>query len=122
MAATQQVVFSDKEKSDTEFFVFVNPEVYEEWESDKSVPISKVVQAFNIYVTRTGGSTGVAETPSNQELENTFGTSNDTAVVEHILKHGVAKGSSGIRKTGDKFNLSRGRGVSTSDASNNVHN
>ncbi|KAK9765147.1 hypothetical protein K7432_006757 [Basidiobolus ranarum] len=110
MAATQQVVFSDKEKSNSEFFIYIHPEIYTQWKTDKSIPITRVVQAFNIYITRNGSSTGVAETPSNQELENVFGTSNDTAVVEHILNHGTVKGNSGIQNLGEDFNRSRGKG------------
>ncbi|ORX90711.1 DUF1960-domain-containing protein [Basidiobolus meristosporus CBS 931.73] len=116
MAASQQIVFTDKEKSDLEFIVYINPDVYSKWKSDKSIPITEVVQSFNVYTTRGGGNTGVAETPSNQELDNVFGTSNDTAVVEHILKHGVLKGSGDISKSGQEFNRSRGSGAGTSDA------
>ncbi|KAK9702817.1 hypothetical protein K7432_011056 [Basidiobolus ranarum] len=122
MAATQQVVFGDKEKSDAEFFIYINPDVYTKWKSDKTIPITDVVQAFNVYTTRGGGNTGVAETPSHQELDTVFGTSNNTAVVEHILKHGVVKGTGGISKSGQEFNRSRGSGAGTSDANTNVHN
>ncbi|KAK9765148.1 hypothetical protein K7432_006758 [Basidiobolus ranarum] len=122
MAATQQVVFTDKEKSDSEFSIYINPDVYTQWKSDKSISMTEVVQSFNIYITRNGGNTGIVEAPSNQELETVFGTSNETTVVEYILNHGVTKGNSGISTSGEEFNQSRGSGAATGDANINVHN
>ncbi|ORX92739.1 hypothetical protein K493DRAFT_285475 [Basidiobolus meristosporus CBS 931.73] len=114
MATSQQIVFADKEKSDSEFVVYVNPDIYSKWKSDKSIPITDVVQTFNVYVTRGGGNTGVSETPSHQELDSVFDTANNTAVVEHILLHGSLKGTSRISKPERDFNYSRGsRNVSS---------
>ncbi|ORX90197.1 DUF1960-domain-containing protein [Basidiobolus meristosporus CBS 931.73] len=106
MPASQQIVFADKEKSDSEFVVFINSDIYSKWRSDKSISITDVVQTFNVYITRSGGHTGVSETPSHQELDTVFGTSNNTAVVEHILKHGTLKGTASISKHGQAFNHS----------------
>ncbi|ORX97036.1 FYSH domain-containing protein [Basidiobolus meristosporus CBS 931.73] len=94
MVATQKVVYQDQSKSEKEFFVYVHSDIYDEWKDDKSVPVNDVIQAYNIYSNRTGGSTGVVIAPSKGELEKVFGTSQDSQVVEYILNHGAVKGFS----------------------------
>ncbi|KAK9701260.1 hypothetical protein K7432_011797 [Basidiobolus ranarum] len=101
MVATQKIVYSNPEKSDKEFFVYVHADIYADWKDDKSVPVTDVIQAYNVYTTHTGGNTGVVIAPTKSDLEKVFGFSHDAEVVEFILNHGTAKGVAHSKTRGE---------------------
>ncbi|KAJ3079878.1 hypothetical protein HK102_003451 [Quaeritorhiza haematococci] len=61
---------------------------YEQWLHDKTVPVTEVVQAYDIYETESGGNTGVAGAPSKARLMNIFGTANVDDIIPLILTNG----------------------------------
>ncbi|RIA92011.1 ribosome maturation protein [Glomus cerebriforme] len=99
-----------------EFFVYVDPEEVLNWRKDKSIPLTSVVQNFDVFETVNGGNEGIAGRPSKQRLENAFDTSNITDVIEYILQHGnIHHSRKGLSKGGDlsnEKNESRGKGIS----------
>ncbi len=54
--------------------------------------------AFQIFFSNQGAQ-GILGKPSNQQLENVFGSHKDTDVVEQILKKGVAQAADGIKSS-----------------------
>ena len=48
--------------------------------------------------------------PSDQQLENEFGSKRDTDVVEQILQKGSPQASEGIRSEGGMMNIAKGSG------------
>uniref|UniRef100_A0A1D1ZBD3 SDO1-like protein C21C3.19 n=1 Tax=Anthurium amnicola TaxID=1678845 RepID=A0A1D1ZBD3_9ARAE len=122
MAAQDEtrVIYKPK-NSREEFFVFVYPEEVMKWRKDKSIPLTEVVQTFDVFE-NARGSEGKSGRPSKQTLENTFNTSNDTEIINHILEHGVIHNTRKGTKEYNATNESRGKGVSTSESAIGIHN
>jgi len=103
-----KVVYKRDAHSTDEFIIIVNPEEYKKWKSgDKSVPLADVVDSFDIFHS-TQGSQGYLGRASNQQLENTFGTSKDVDVVEILLEKGKEQSGEGFHSGGFSTNASRG--------------
>lgn len=86
---------TDVETSDQtppEFFILCNEEELKNYRSDSSIPLVRVVQAFQVWTAKAGGNEGLYEKPSKELLKEYFGTSNIDAVVETIAKTGHAHG------------------------------
>ncbi|KAL2757102.1 hypothetical protein ACRALDRAFT_1062710 [Sodiomyces alcalophilus JCM 7366] len=72
-----------------DFFVFIDdPEDYQKWREDKSVPLANFISSFRIFVTHGQGNQGTFLTASKATLENQFGTSVDDEVIAQILEKG----------------------------------
>lgn len=80
---------SQHDPTETDLFqVIVNGEEYRKWKAgDKTIPLTEVVDAFEVFHTGQGAQ-GILGKPSKQQLDTIFGTHNDTAVVEQILEKG----------------------------------
>ncbi|CAJ0642133.1 15879_t:CDS:2 [Entrophospora sp. SA101] len=112
-----KIIFKSND-SHEEFFVFGNPDLVLKWRKDQTIPLVDVVQSFDVYETVNGGNQGIAGRPSKQRLENTFGTSDTTQVITHILQHGNVHNS----HKSTAINETRGKGISTSESATGVHN
>ncbi|KAI9032175.1 ribosome maturation protein [Hyaloraphidium curvatum] len=89
----EHVVYTPKQTEGKEgelplFEVITNSGMAAKWRKDKSVPLVDVVQRFDVYEHRAGGAEGVGQRPSKAVLEEFFGTSNTTDVIEFILTNG----------------------------------
>lgn len=83
-----KVVYKAEHDSPEEFNVVVNGPEYQAWKKgDKTIPLTDVVDSFDIFVTPQG-SQGLMGRASKQQLDNTFGTHKDDVVVEQILEKG----------------------------------
>lgn len=65
--ATHKVEYQEDKASTEKFFVFADEEFLESWKKDKSIPLSSVLQTFDIFIDR--GVKGEPERPSKHELE-----------------------------------------------------
>ncbi|CAG8575087.1 10611_t:CDS:2 [Paraglomus occultum] len=104
-----------------EYFVYAYPGELKKWRTDKSIPLTDVVDSFDIFEILGGGNDGIAGRASKQRLENAFGTSNNTEVIEIILKDGA------IHSTVEPgnfatFNETRGKGAATAENAVGIHN
>ncbi|KAG5721736.1 hypothetical protein E4T56_gene17641, partial [Termitomyces sp. T112] len=91
-----KVIYKPDHTSTDEYTVIVNPEEYKKWKAgDTSVPISQVVDSFDIFHSNQGHQGRLGQ-PSKQQLENDFGTSKDEEVVTQILQKGKDQGSDRI--------------------------
>ncbi|KAI0775386.1 DUF1960-domain-containing protein [Irpex lacteus] len=94
-----KVVYKPSTQSTDEFTVVVNPEEFKKWkEGGETIPLADVVDSFQIFFSNQGAQ-GILGKPSNQQLENVFGSHKDTDVVEQILKKGVAQAADGIKSS-----------------------
>jgi len=122
MAQEEARVIYKPKNSREEFFVFVYPDEVLKWRKDKSIPLTDVVQVFDVFETVNRGNEGLAGRPSKQTLENAFETSNDTDIINHILEHGnIHNTRKGHYKEYNSTNESRGKGVSTNDNAIGIH-
>ncbi|CAG8490729.1 6208_t:CDS:2 [Paraglomus brasilianum] len=106
-----------------EYFVYAYPEEVKKWRKDKSIPLTDVVQSFDIFEIFGGGNDGIAGRPSKQRLENTFGTSKNMDVLEIILEDGMIHNTG--KETSGSFaaiNETRGKGVATAENAMGIHN
>ncbi|KAJ3741574.1 DUF1960-domain-containing protein [Lentinula detonsa] len=107
---TKVVHKPDPQKSE-EYIIIVNPAEYKKWiQGDTSIPLSEVVDSFQVFYS-TSGNQGLLGQASNQQLENHFGTSKDTDVVEIILKRGKDQPGDAISTQTFMTNATRGSGV-----------
>lgn len=84
-----KVAYRADRNSQEEFNVIVNGEEYEAWKKgDKTIPLTDVVDSFDILVTPQGNQ-GLMGRASKQQLDNAFGTHKDVDVVTEILEKGA---------------------------------
>jgi len=106
-----KVVYKPDTQSTDEYIIIVDPVQFKKWKSgDKTIPLADVVDSFEIFYS-TQGSQGLLGRPSNQQLENQFGTSKDIDVVELLLERGKEQASEGFHSSGGVFsgkNATRG--------------
>jgi len=104
-----KVVYKPDSQSTDEYIAIINPTEYKKWkEGDTTIPISDVVDSFQIFHTGQG-SQGILGKVSNQQLDNVFGTHNDVEAMTIVLQNGREQAGEGI--TGGNSaatNLSRG--------------
>ncbi|KAF5393173.1 hypothetical protein D9757_001290 [Collybiopsis confluens] len=94
-----------------EYIVIVNPTEYKKWsEGDKYTFFPDVVDSFQVFLSEQGNQ-GILGKPSKQQLENAFGTSKDTDVVEIILTKGKDQPGDGITSQTFATNQSRGSAI-----------
>ncbi|KXS08958.1 hypothetical protein M427DRAFT_64989 [Gonapodya prolifera JEL478] len=126
--AIEQVIFKrvqsegGKDGVDPMWVVYANEGMTDKWRHDKSIPLVDVVQTFDVWIHRTGSTTGVAERPSKGELDGTFSTHRvDSEVIPYILEQGTVQPNGGRRLGKDQGpkdlrgakQQSRGQGAST---------
>ncbi|KAA8649715.1 hypothetical protein EYZ11_003353 [Aspergillus tanneri] len=72
-----------------DFIVFVDDyQALEKWRTDRSIPLSDVLNGWKIFVTHRHGSQGVLDGASKGTLQNEFGTSNEDQCIIKILEKG----------------------------------
>ncbi|CAG8635765.1 16949_t:CDS:2 [Cetraspora pellucida] len=119
-----RVTFKSTDGGREEFFIFADPDMVLKWRKDKTIPLVDVVQFFEVY---NGGKEGIAGHPSNQKLENTFGTTNDMEIIQQILQNGTvhhahkAHERPTLKDHRAVINESRGRGASTTNNTAGIH-
>ena len=69
------------------FVMMVNSDEYEKYKKGEGPAIAEVVNSFPIFK-YDQGHTGNQSTPSNRELKDVFGSTNDMAIAEMMLKEG----------------------------------
>ncbi|KAI9068500.1 DUF1960-domain-containing protein, partial [Trametes sanguinea] len=103
-----KVVYKPSPESTEDFIVIVNPAEYKRWkEGGASIPLTEVVDSFQVFWSNQGAQ-GLLGTPSNQQLDNVFGTHKDTDVVLQILQKGKEESGKGIRTGETATNIMKG--------------
>ncbi|KAJ1980629.1 hypothetical protein H4R34_002379 [Dimargaris verticillata] len=104
-----KVTFKEPEKNSPEFYIFADSNMIKKWRHDKSVPLTQVVENFDIYQSDSGGNTGLASRPTQSVLKDTFNTSNEDEICRFILEKGAIKGEHSeideSKNAGRGFNL-----------------
>ncbi|KAI9309055.1 hypothetical protein BJ944DRAFT_284923 [Cunninghamella echinulata] len=80
-----------QDDQNNELYVVVDPDSYNKWKSDKTIPIVEVVQSYDIYTSPPGGNILPADKPSRAHLEDVLGTSKTEEAVERIIERGNVK-------------------------------
>ncbi|KAI9000796.1 ribosome maturation protein [Trametes punicea] len=92
-----KVVYKPSPESSEDYIVIVNPAEYKRWKAGgASIPLTEVVDSFQVFWSNQGAQ-GLLGTPSNQQLENVFGTHKDTDVILQILQKGKEESGKAIR-------------------------
>ncbi|TFK20358.1 DUF1960-domain-containing protein [Coprinopsis marcescibilis] len=107
-----KVIYKPDPQSTDEFTIIVDQDEYSKWKNgDTSIPLSQVVDCKTFTVFFSGqGAQGILGQASKQQLDTSFGTHDETEVVEHILKHGREQRVSLNTNAADaQFNPTRGR-------------
>ncbi|KAL7575150.1 hypothetical protein ACA910_018643 [Epithemia clementina (nom. ined.)] len=71
------------------FVLMVDEETYQAQQRDKSIPLARVVDNFTIYRYENPGKSGKLVTPSQREIEDAFGTTNQDVLCQFMLINGV---------------------------------
>ncbi|KAJ5505308.1 hypothetical protein LT330_009334 [Penicillium expansum] len=89
--------------SSDDFIVFVEDlEILQKWKSDRSVPLTEVLNGWKIFVTHSHGAQGVLDTASQAALQNEFGTTKDDECMVKILEGGEYQASTAREREGSK--------------------
>ncbi|KAI0772146.1 ribosome maturation protein [Trametes elegans] len=108
-----KIVFKPSPESSEDYIVIVNPAEYKRWKEGGtratvlSIPLTEVVDSFQVLWSNQGAQ-GLLGTPSNQQLDNVFGTHKDVDVITQILKKGKEESGKGIRSGEGVANLAKG--------------
>ncbi|KAJ3046802.1 hypothetical protein HK097_000497 [Rhizophlyctis rosea] len=87
-----------------DYLIFANPNQIQRWRLDNSIPLVDVVDFFDIFEVANGGNAGVFSPASKQTLENAFSTSNETDIIQKILKEGkIIAGEGPYHHDKDRF-------------------
>ncbi|KAJ1960923.1 hypothetical protein IWQ62_004047 [Dispira parvispora] len=92
MSTTTKITYKNKERGDEEFYMFTIPGMVKEWRKDHTIPLTSVVETFDVFQSETGGNTGRATRPSKGVLRNFFETTNEDSICRFIIEHGEVKG------------------------------
>ncbi|TVY83348.1 SDO1-like protein [Lachnellula suecica] len=86
---------------DEDFVVFVDDvKAFNDWKTDKSIPLTQVVGAFKIFITHKHGAQGTMDSASKATLDNEFGTHVDDEVIKQILEKGSIQESDSAERQG----------------------
>ncbi|KAH9850805.1 DUF1960-domain-containing protein [Lenzites betulinus] len=103
-----KVVYRVSPEATEDYVVIVNPAEYKKWkEGGATVPLTEVVDSFSIFWSNQG-SQGLLGTPSNQQLDNAFGSHKDVDVITQILQKGKEEAGKGIRSGDGATNVTKG--------------
>ncbi|KAJ1658278.1 hypothetical protein IWQ61_002447 [Dispira simplex] len=92
MSTITKVTYKNKERGEEEFYMFTIPGMVKKWRKDRSIPLTSVVETFDVYQSESGGNTGRATRPSQGVLRNFFGTTDEDNICRFILENGEVKG------------------------------
>ncbi|KAJ5971659.1 uncharacterized protein N7479_001577 [Penicillium vulpinum] len=91
-----------KGRSD-DFIVFVDDlETLQKWKTDRSIPLTEVLNGWKIFLTHSHGAQGVLDTASQSSLQNEFGTTNEDDCMVKILEGGEYQASTAREREGGK--------------------
>mmetsp|Transcript_4 Transcript_4/g.13 ORF Transcript_4/g.13 Transcript_4/m.13 type:complete len:123 (+) Transcript_4:52-420(+) len=78
----------------TTMAIFVDEEQYQKYVAgDKSIPLAAMIASAGIFkFDKPGTKQGIMGKPSKTELQNAFGTTNETKILEFMLQHGHLEG------------------------------
>eukprot|EP01097_Dermamoeba_algensis_P009622 TRINITY_DN684_c0_g1_i2.p1 TRINITY_DN684_c0_g1~~TRINITY_DN684_c0_g1_i2.p1 ORF type:complete len:110 (-),score=21.52 TRINITY_DN684_c0_g1_i2:199-528(-) len=79
-------------ETNEEFLILVHDTMPLKWRKDRSIPLTEVVEGFEIFQTEGKGHNGRTYRPNHDLLKNSFGTSNETEMIERILLEGELLG------------------------------
>ncbi|RMJ27049.1 hypothetical protein PHISP_02058 [Aspergillus sp. HF37] len=86
-----------------DFIVFVDDlTILNDWRRDRSIPLSRVLNGWKIFVTHSHGSQGVLDGASKASLDNEFGTAKDDECMVKILEMGEYQTYTPREQQGDK--------------------
>ncbi|KOS41100.1 hypothetical protein ACN38_g8040 [Penicillium nordicum] len=86
-----------------DFIVFVDDlQILQKWKSDRSVPLTEVLNGWKIFVTHSHGAQGVLDTASQSALQNEFGTTKDDECMVKILEGGEYQATTAREREGGK--------------------
>ncbi|KAI0660770.1 ribosome maturation protein [Cubamyces menziesii] len=105
-----KVVYKPSPESTEDFIVIVNPAEYKRWKEGgmyTTIPLTEVVDSFQVLWSNQGAQ-GLLGKPSNQQLDNVFGTHKDVDVITQILQKGKEESGKGIRTGEGVANLAKG--------------
>ncbi|KAJ5781883.1 uncharacterized protein N7518_010366 [Penicillium psychrosexuale] len=89
--------------SSDDFVVFVDDiESLQKWKSDRSIPLTQVLNGWKIFLTHSHGAQGVLDTASKSSLQNEFGTANEDECMVKILEGGEFQASTAREREGGK--------------------
>lgn len=76
------------------YVLMVDEDAYQRYKHEPaSIPLAQVVDDFTIYRYINPGMSGTIECPSNSELEQVFGMTNEQDIAAFVLEHGKPHGS-----------------------------
>jgi len=92
----QQLVYSPprhaaKQRKEP-FVMMVDDEMLHKYQKDRSIPLTQVVDSFQVFRFANPGTEGELMTPSRNELEDVFGTTDEYKITEFMIDHGVLHG------------------------------
>ncbi|OQE43485.1 hypothetical protein PENCOP_c003G00033 [Penicillium coprophilum] len=91
-----------KGRSD-DFIVFVDDlDVLQKWKSDRSIPLTEVLNGWKIFLTHSHGAQGVLDTASQSSLQNEFGTTKEEECMVKILEGGEYQATTAREREGGK--------------------
>lgn len=79
------------------FVMMVDEDAYSRHQKDKSIPLAEVVDDFSVFRYEKPGKSGRLTKPSQEELQETFGTTNVDVLCQFMLINGVPHGNMAIR-------------------------
>ncbi|KAJ5503869.1 hypothetical protein N7463_006743 [Penicillium fimorum] len=89
--------------SSDDFIVFVNDlEILKKWKTDRSIPLTEVLNGWKIFLTHSHGAQGVLDTASQSSLQNEFGTTKEEECIVKILEGGEFQASTAREREGSK--------------------
>ncbi|KAJ5871256.1 uncharacterized protein N7529_003609 [Penicillium soppii] len=89
--------------SSEDFIVFVDDhEILQKWKTDRTIPLSEVLNGWKIFVTHSHGAQGVLDTASKSALQNEFGTTDEDEIMKKILEGGEFQASTARERQGSK--------------------
>ncbi|KAG2353030.1 DUF1960-domain-containing protein [Suillus spraguei] len=92
-----KVVYKPDTQSTDEYIVIVNPSQYKKWKEG----------AFQVFYSNQGAQ-GILGKPSDQQLDNIFGTTNDIDVMTQVLEKGKDQPGNGFTSGTTATNAARG--------------
>ncbi|CAG8905760.1 unnamed protein product [Penicillium egyptiacum] len=87
--------------SSDDFIVFVDDlDTLKKWKTDRSIPLTDVLNGWKIFLTRSHGAQGLLDTASQSALQNEFGTTKDDECMIKILEAGEYQPSQSREREG----------------------
>lgn len=110
MPEPHKIFYKGSHESDFVIFVEDNDLVQKYKKGDTTIPLIDIISIYKVFVNRQGGSEGVLDEASKQELNQEFGKSDIDEIIKKILNNGTDKHSSNLSRGGSSLNDSIGSG------------